>query len=604
MSRSKYVPACFWLARAGETLGLGQRLAPENDRIGHVSKRSDGQHSASREKMLKNLDTHATLADLNISPRTMVLAADAAGVISAVLVSACAATAFVLFGTSAVLPAALLLAIVPFAVRELLLAYPKTVAGRSANAVITSSAEAINLMIMCLRHEPSLSRAIRFASRRDGAFASELRKCEWKVLTGEFSSFEEALQDLGDRWSRFSGEIRSCINSMVTSTCESTEDGKRRALDRANQAMVSGAKRRVEDYILSLSTPSMVIFGLGVLLPLMVGSFLPMMSWNFWSIDGMQGGEMQRDGHDVVFSTIFLMNVLFPAIGLLAALNAVSRNPVRQRSCNGAAARPSLAWVALAGSTSVGATLFSCYALDGFIQSAAILMACLCPSALLLAGTRHRENPSSIDNSSSEDFLFRIGARMVEGQNFESAMRDSAMDSDDSAAIRMRLLSHDIATMGHGPDMIENETNPNSMAGLRVVSRAAAKDEQAAGILAMDLAVYLKDLRDIEGTLRSRLRPTISMMRMTSYVLGPVVLGVAYGIYLSLAAIVDNGTWTLDPRAFFLVLGFFLAESNAVVTYFVWALGSERDRSQFIRSLGWCILVASVVFSVTAGISS
>jgi len=593
----RYERACIWLARTGIKLGLERRLARENERIGPSRTRLRDQRDAQ-----KDLGTYSGLAGIELSPRTIAVAADAAWIIAAITVFVCAVLLHLIVGSQSVIPAVFAGVCGPFLIREVFRRYPRSVASRSAKAVLASSAESINLMIMSLRHEPSLSRAIRFASRREGAFAHELRRCEWNVLTGEFSSFEEALQNLGDRWSRFSGEIRSCVNSMVTSTCESTEDGRRRALDRANQAMVSGAKRRVEEYILSLSTPSMVIFGIGVLLPLMVGSFLPMMSWDFWSISDVEGDQMQEGGRDLIFTTVFLMNVLFPAVGLLTVLSAVSQNPVRSKTAlREEGTHPRKIWFMVAGSASIGTCLLSGYSLDGFVKSAAILISCLVPLALTLVWTCQRQDPPA-DDSSTEDLLFRVGARMVEGQNFESAMRDSVKDSESSRILWTRLLPNDSDESLKGQEISEKDSN--SSEGLRVVSRAAAKDEQAAGILAMDLASYLKDLREIEGTLKTRLKPTISMMKMTSYVLGPVVLGVAYGIYLSLAAIVDNGTSAVDPFAFFLVLGFFLAESSAVVTYFIWAVDSRRDRNHLLESLGWCVLVSTLVFSVTASLSS
>ena len=588
-------------------MGLCRRPVLDGTRKGKATG-DDAHESADRRNASRGLATNATLAGIDISPRTAIAAANVACALSAAILVVPAVLAVLRYGIATALPVIILLSFVPLVAREIILSYPKNRANRRADEVMRSSAEATNLMIMSLRHEPSLSRAIRFASRRDSAFSLELRKCEWGVLTGRFSSFEEALLDLGDKWGRFSEEIKSSLNSMVTSTCESTQDGRRRALDRANQAMVSGAKRRVEDYVLSLSTPSMVIFGLCVLLPLMVGSFLPMLSWDLWSIDGMEGARIGENGRDATLETVFLMNVLFPAIGLLATISAVSRNPMAQRTGKPwtGTIRPCVVAVVMVLSACVG--IVSYFVIDGFAGSVAVLLACLCPCAFWLAMTRETDAQSSGVRSSTEDALFKIGARMVEGQNFESAFRDSAKDLDERLAHDIRLVSFDIMDLGDALDggvgVSEPSGSSNSLDGLRVVSRAAAKDERAAGILAMDLAAYLKDLRDIESTLKSRLKPTISMMRMTSYVLGPVVLGVAYGIYLSLASIADNGSWTLDPRVFFLVLGFFLAESNAVVTYFVWAVDSDRSISRLIHSLGWCIVVASVVYSLTAALAS
>src|SRR4030067_183820 len=70
----------------------------------------------------------------------------------------------------------------------------------------------------------------------------------------------------------------------------------------------------------------------------------------------------------------------------------------------------------------------------------------------------------------------------------------------------------------------------------------------------MDLATYIRELRETERSLRSRLKPTIAMMKITSFVLAPVVLGVTFAMYMTLGAIAGSGPGSLSPGMFFLVL--------------------------------------------------
>ena len=133
---------------------------------------------------------------------------------------------------------------VPLILREAILGFPSGAARRRAEEVLKDSTHATNLMIMSLEHEPSISKAMLFASRDDNSFSDELRRCVWSVVMGTCASFEESLHALGSRWARFSSELKATVNAMVTASCESTEEGRRRALDRANNAMIMGAKRR------------------------------------------------------------------------------------------------------------------------------------------------------------------------------------------------------------------------------------------------------------------------------------------------------------------------------------------------------------------------
>ncbi|MDQ1371130.1 MAG: hypothetical protein QG582_44, partial [Candidatus Thermoplasmatota archaeon] len=158
--------------------------------------------------------------------------------------------------------------------------------------------------------------------------------------------------------------------------------------------------------------------------------------------------------------------------------------------------------------------------------------------------------------------------------------------------------------MGQGLDgAVASESSGervNALEALKVVARASSKDEMDAGMMAMDIATYLRELSEIESTLKMRLRPTISMMRMTAHVLGPLVLGVTFAIYVSLGSVAGGYGDPGVPETMLMVLGLFLAEMNAVVCYFVWGIEGRSDRQELSRSIGMCMLVSQFVFVSTA----
>lgn len=229
------------------------------------------------------------LAGLALAPGTLRLASKTLAIILCVALAPIALAGAVIGQPTLAAVLAFVSVTVPLISAQAVLAYPATLARKRASSVLRNSPEATNLMIMSLRHDSSVSKAIAFASKRKSPFSRELKRCVWGVVMGGHSSFEEALHGLGRRWAMFSTELNTSLDALVTASREPTQDGRRRALDRANSAMISGAKRRIEEYALSLSAPSMVMFALGILLPLMVGSFLPMLSWNLWSLDAQIG---------------------------------------------------------------------------------------------------------------------------------------------------------------------------------------------------------------------------------------------------------------------------------------------------------------------------
>jgi len=532
-------------------------------------------------------------------------AATKVAIVSASSLAALALLALLNHAADLVLPAAVAAATVPLALRELVLGRPQTAARRRAEEVLKDSTHATNLMIMSLGHEPSISRALRFASRADNSFSEELRGCVWSVVMGRYSSFEEALHALGTKWARFSGDLKASINAMVTASCEATEEGKRRALDRANNAMMMGAKRRIEEYALSLSTPSMIMFGLGILLPLMVGSFLPMLSWNLWSFEGLEEGGVRASGNGGTLETIFLMNVLFPALAFLVASNAVTHHPLETRGGRSLGGLR-LAGVLVASALTAGGVTASVLSLQGVLRSAACLLSCCVPVGvwMTLEGMKGRASTHGLAVG-VEDALFVTGARMLEGENFEAALGRAASDLSDEPAQVMRNLSFRSNIAGRSFDTaVEQEAEStgrsNALEAFKVVQEAAVKDEARAGLLAMDLAAYLKDLHDLEDTLKGRLKPTISMMRMTAYVLGPIVMGVTFAIFISMGSIMGDVPGGLDPELFLFVLGAFLAETSAIVSYFVWGIEGKGVQADLAFTVGTSIIASELIFSATS----
>jgi len=605
-----YGRLCARLERVGRALGIS---AEKEYLLG--SRKARALQAAGRERgrpALGDLEEALELADIGVRAPSVLAASKTASVLAVAFLVLADGAVLVSLGVEAAVYLAPSLLVAPCAAGALVRAYPHREAARRAREVLKHSTEGTSLMIMSLRLDGSVANAMLFASRRDSAFSRELRKCIWSVLMGACESFEEALHRMGTRWSRHSGELRGAMSAIVTASRERSEEGRRRALERANSILALGAKRRIEEYALSLGTPSMVIFSLGILLPLMVGSFLPMLSRDVWSLQDMDAGAGTGDSRWAVTQTVFLMNILFPLLAFSVAADAASRHPVDLGRARGQGRRGATkARVAATGFSAALGIALSLAFLEGVQRSVALLASAVLPLSLLLLsveGARPRQGRGELGRA-LEDMLFRTGARMVEGENIQSALNKVGRESSGDGAALTRTLSFRSGLMGLGLPFVLDEGAPDrgAAAGLeavRVVTQAAQKDEQAAGLLAMDLAAYHRELSELESTMKSRLRPTLSMMSITARYLGPIVLGVTYSIYISLAAVAGGGHGGMPPDVFFLVLGAFLAETNAVAAYFVSRVGGSADTGKATRALGTSLIVSESIFAATAFVTS
>ena len=590
--RPSFARACKALERVGRAFGIS------SSRILARARRSPDARKAKLDALASELE----LGGIQCPPQT-VLAAATSLAATAAAVGAVAIVLSSLYLDATALAAVIILALLaPPLCRQCVMAHPRSAARRRASDLLKSSADAVNLMVMGIRQDASLPRAIEFASSGRSVLASELRRCTWEVVTGTHTSFEEAIHALGGRWERFSSELKTALNAIVVASREATDEGKRRSLERANRAMVAGAKRRVEEYALSLSTPSMLLFGLGILLPIMVGSFMPMLSWDIWSGETLDEPLSSGDGRTL--ETAMVMDILFPVVAFLVAMDAVSRRPVDRREPAAGRTRGRHGWAA---AVVVGAVGSACayYAFGAGDCAPLVLLAGMVPAsaALVMAGARGRPGARAKEDE-VQDLLFKVGARMLDGDNFESALHRSVLSPAGTGQSLGRRLCLRAFVMGQGLDgAVASESSGervNALEALKVVARASSKDETDAGMMAMDIATYLRELSEIESTLKMRLRPTISMMRMTAHFLGPLVLGVTFAIYVSLGSVAGGYGDPGVPETMLMVLGLFLAEMNAVVCYFVWGIEGRSDRQELSRSIGMCMLVSQLVFVSTA----
>jgi hypothetical protein len=585
----RYVRLCAWLAR--NDARLPRRFAAWRAR-------ADGSIASRRAEALSRSIGQAAI---QLHAEDVLAAARFIAALSAVSLAPVVSFLLVVHGPGLALSGVFVLAVLPLVAREAVLSYPKAAAARRASHVTRSSTECVSLMIMSLRHEPSLPKAMAFAAERDSEFAAELRAAIWSVMMGVHSTFEDALNSFGAKWADHSPELKSSVQAMITASCEATQAGSRRALDRANRSIVSGARRRIEEYALSLSVPSMMLFGMGIILPLMVGSFLPLLSWDIWA-DGLDESVPETScSVKTMGQVVLLMNVIFPAIAFLVAMDALSRHPLAASGASdGSARRPAgrLAYATVACVASAAGLATSLALLDGTGQHVALLLSVSVPVAASAAiyGASASARAPALRHDPLGDALFCMGASMVEGENFESALSKSVASLPRGAIPAEEIRHHAVGVSG------QDAAASAAMGALGVVRDAARKDEAQAGVLAMDLSGYLKEVSELTATMRRKLRPTVSMMRITAHVLAPVVLGITHAIYVSLASIGD--ATAVPSGLFFMVLGLFLAETNAVVAYFVWGIGERKTPGELAQSVGTCVLVSSLIYSATVAIAS
>ncbi len=133
-------------------------------------------------------------------------------------------------------------------------------------------------IVIYMRNFPNLEGALKFASSNlTGPLALDMKKLIWDVNIGTYNSMEQALLSFSQRWKdsfkAFADSINSIIYSLYTS-------GERRIelLDESVETILSSLNEKSNSYVLKLKTPATMINALGILLPTLILTMLPIMT--------------------------------------------------------------------------------------------------------------------------------------------------------------------------------------------------------------------------------------------------------------------------------------------------------------------------------------
>lgn len=141
---------------------------------------------------------------------------------------------------------------------------------------LTYVPEILGYMIMAMKLSPNLEKAIEFSAEHGrGKIAQEFRDLLWKVQIGVHTTVSEGLDKMAYAWGEFSDEFKKALMRVRASVIEPTEAKRHALLDKTMDEILESIKLKMEQYARDLSQPSVMLFYIGVLLPLILIIILP-----------------------------------------------------------------------------------------------------------------------------------------------------------------------------------------------------------------------------------------------------------------------------------------------------------------------------------------
>jgi Flp pilus assembly protein TadB len=494
-----------------------------------------------------------------------------------------------------------------------------TIAKRMRLECLGRAPELISYMAMSIRLSPSLTRAITFAAKNmDDPISSRLKRILWNVYTKKFHSVEESFAATATEWGKWNEDLKRGLFAIKSSSLETTEEGLERSLDKATDIVISGTKKKMEEFASSLSTPTTILFALGILLPMILGAMLPMISLGNLDLSYQASGlgQTEPSGGIQPILIVVMMDVVFPLATLSYAMNILAKRPgigssVRIEDESRRRRRALVLSLALGlALATIGILTF-----DGFGSYVLILSVAL-PTSFCLISTTHKRRKERQEILRMErefpDALFQLGTRIAEGSPPERAILETAKSMKDA---KIAELFHKV----YYRTIVFGLTLENALFGDRGLMRdfpsrtveatmksfveVARKDSISAGQMMIKTSEYLKDLQKLEEDTKRKLRSSVESMKMTSLFFAPIVMGVTFSLYTLLVdtfSRVGSVGDMMSPSVFLIVLGVYLLLMAAIAMYFVSTIEKVTDRVERGYYIGVGIVVAAGIFTISS----
>ncbi len=447
----------------------------------------------------------------------------------------------------------------------------------------------VGMLTTALESGGSLDSAVREVAAEGpplsaGMFTRAVRTTDTKGASSLGAALTAEVSALPASASGYRHSVLLCIAASESSG----QEERLRLLREASDIALDSVRTMGEAYSASLTVPCMTVFGLGIMVPMILMSIVPLL--------GMGGlfGTTSVDGDMVVLLTV----VAIPAVILVLSMAIRGRNPFASEPIGPpgfAKALPLLVAVPLAlfqfqqGSGPEDVVLLS-------VAPAAAM------TAILLAGDRIAERARASCESGLRDSVFEMGNRMLSGETFETACTGVLLSRDECGETAERLERELLlcrGDIGAAVDSSVSPVSPEVSRALRDIQRCSEEDVDNAGRLAIALGRQFHNGDSVRRSLELRLKSMTDMMVGTAVVFAPMVLGMSVSMLGPLSEVAGYQS-SMDTGA---VLSAYIVELCILISVLTTSLG---DRGGFGTGLWrFCLMapVALIVFRVCSGIS-
>jgi Flp pilus assembly protein TadB len=489
--------------------------------------------------------------------------------------------------------------------------YPRWRAERARVLGMGEAPMLVSYMAMAMKVRPNLERAVQFAAENiKGSLGRGLRKYLLNAGLRKHVSVDEALLKFADFWGKWCDDLKRAIHLIRSSVLERSEARRLSVLDKALDISLQGMRERMQTFAAGLYLPTLMIYSIGVLLPLVLVAVLPVLS-----AIGICASTWQ----------VFFIY----CVGLPIAVWGLSRWALAKRPAafppphvpNEANCVRAAVIAVLAGFAGASPALISLLGpkVPGTICSLSILWGITLSivTYLHLTTIEAYELRTSIKRMEDEfhDSLVQLGNQITDGRPAESAFERVAIAMRGtliadvflraSNNIKLGFMGLRAALFDPEEGALKNVYSRPIHDTLRMLVDLIERSTKAAGDAVILISDHLNGLKQVEADIRKSLGEVVTSMRSVALFFAPLIAAVTsrlQGVLSSKPGTVPflSSSASLPPDAFLLALGLYVVALVVILISYAAEieLGDDRLSKRVMIARGLPVAVAVFTTSV------
>ena len=552
------------------------------------------------------------------------------------------------------------LILIPFGLTYYFQSYILRAADQEKMKSIAYIPEIVNYMIMSMKLTSNLEKAVEFAGEHGkGKIATDLKELSWHIRVGTYKTVEQGLDELAYKWGRFSDEFKHALMLIRASIIEIDEAKRGLILDKAMTDVLEGIKDDMDKYAAQMRQPSVYLYYLGVLLPLMLIIMLPI------------GSVMAKLPLAETWILILLYNIAIPIGTILFADNILKKRPPvytppsipdthpgLPKKGNMLVGKTEMSAAFLAGVAGVAVFLFFYLFVEPFLNpyplawnteaiaayyqfftiAGAVIGICVAVSLYLYgisASKRKVQEDIMSMETEFQDSVYVLASRLGENRPIEEAVAYTAdfLTTEKIAGV-YRKTSDNITNLGMTIEMalfdpiygaLKDVPSDLIRGSMRIVIDSINLGVQQGARALISLSMQLRDSQKIKEKIASLLEEITSMMKSIAFLIAPLVLGItvalqkiiinalksvtitstpstAVGVNLPVVGLGDPTMLQTipSPQVFLLIIALYVIEITLILIYFTSKIEEGENELAVKINIAKSLPIAIVLFFLAA----